>query len=83
MADKKPVGKITHFFPKINVAVVELEDTLTVADRICIEGPHTLIEQSVDSMQIDRKEIPRAGKGQSVGLKVNGKVREKDLVYKL
>lgn len=83
MADRKPVGKIAHFFPKISVAVVELDDALNVGDTISIEGPTTMLEQPVRSMQVDKKDIPTAGSGDSIGLKVDDRVREKDLVYKL
>ena len=77
------VGKIAHFFSKINVAVVELTDTLSVDDRIRIQGPTTDFEQTVDSMQIEHAIVKTATKGQSVGLKVKDKVREKDTVYKV
>jgi putative protease len=77
------VGKIAHFFSKINVAVVELTDTLSVGDRIRIQGPTTDFEQTVDSMQIEHATVKTATKGQSVGLKVKDKVHEKDTVYKV
>ena len=83
MVEKKPIGKITHFFTKVGVAVVELSDDLSVEERISIEGPNTHIEQSVESMQIEKKDIQHAERGQAIGLKVNGQVREKDVVYKL
>ena len=76
------IGHITHFFPKINVAVVELTLPLAVGDRILIKGPATDFEQTVDSMQIDRKAIPRAEGGQSIGLKVSQIIKVKDVVYK-
>ncbi|MCW4003179.1 MAG: translation elongation factor-like protein [Candidatus Bathyarchaeota archaeon] len=76
------IGLITHFFSKINVAVVELTLPLSVGDHILIKGPMTDFEQTVDSMQIDRKAIQRAQGGQSIGLKVTQPVREKDVVYK-
>jgi putative protease len=76
------VGRITHFFTKISVAVVELKAPLAVGDRIVIKGPLTDFEQVVDSMQIEHKNVTRAGAGQSIGLKVAQRVREKDVVYK-
>ena len=77
------VGKIAHFFSKIDVAVVELTDSLSVGDRIHIQGPTTDFEQTVDSMQIEHANVKTATKGQSIGLKVKDKVREKDTVYKV
>jgi putative protease len=76
------IGHIIHFFPKISVAVVELSLPLSVGNRILVKGPTTDFEQTVDSMQIDKKAIERAEGGQSVGLKVNQPVKEKDVVYK-
>ena len=76
------IGCITHYFPKISVAVVELTLPLSVGDRLLIKGPLTDFEQTVDSIQIDRKEIKRAEGGQSVGLKVAQLTRQKDVVYK-
>ena len=76
------VGRITHFFPKINVAVVELKAALAVGDRILVKGPNTDFEQTVDSMQIEHKNVDRAEAGQSIGLKVADRVRETDVVYK-
>jgi hypothetical protein len=76
------IGKITHFFAKINVAVVKLMLPLSVGDRVQIKGPQTDFEQIVDSMEIDRKAIQRAEGGQSIGLKLAQTVHEKDVVYK-
>jgi len=77
------VGKVTHFFSKINVAVVDLTTTLSVGDHIRIQGPTTDFEQTVDSMQIEHQDVKTAKKGQSIGLKVKERVREKDTVYKI
>jgi putative protease len=76
------IGQVKHFFSKINVAVIELTLPLSVGDQILIKGPSTDFEQSVYSMQIDRKEIQRAEGGQSVGLKLMQLAKEKDVVYK-
>ena len=76
------IGHITHFFSKINVAVLELTAPLAVGDHILVKGPTTDFEQVVDSMQIEHANIPRAEAGQSIGLKMAQPVRERDVVYK-
>jgi len=76
------VGRVTHYFTKISVAVVELKAPLAVGDRIVIRGPTTNFEQIVESMQIEHKNVQRAEAGQSIGLKVAQRAREKDIVYK-
>jgi translation elongation factor EF-Tu-like GTPase len=82
MEGRQEVGRITHFYPKILVAIVELQLPLKVGDKITIMGPTTHLEQSVESMQVEHKAITSAGLGQSIGLKVAGRVREADTVYK-
>jgi len=76
------VGRIMHFFSKISVAVVELTAPLAVGDRILVKGPSTDFEQAVESMQIEHKNLQRAEAGQSIGLKLAQRAREKDAVYK-
>ena len=76
------VGQIIHFFSKIDVAIVELRLALAVGDRIAIKGPNTDFEQTVESMQIDRKSITQAEAGQSIGLKLFQPAKERDAVYK-
>ncbi len=81
--EKKLIGKVSHYYGHISVAVVDLTDTLSVGDRISIEGSSTNVQQTVDSMQIEHKEIQTAKKGDSIGLKVSDRVRENDNVYKI
>ena len=76
------IGRITHFFTKISVAVIELTAPLAVGDTIVIKGPTTDFEQIVDSMQIEHSNVQRAEAGQSIGLRVAQRVRENDMVYK-
>jgi putative protease len=76
------IGSITHFFSKINVAIVKLTLPLSVGDRILIKGPLTDFSQNVESIQIDRKDIQRAEGGQNIGLKLMQLAKEKDVVYK-
>jgi len=79
----KEVGRVTHYFTRISVAVVELSDKLSIGDRILIQGATTNFEQTVQSMQIEHKNITTAEAGQSIGLKVEQRVREGDRVYKI
>ena len=81
MPEKKEIGKIKHFFDKISVAVIELNDSLKVGDKISIEGHDNVVEQIVDSMQVEHKPIEEAKSGDMVGLKTSGPVKENDKVY--
>jgi len=80
----KLVGKVTHYFSKIGVAVIELEDTLRVGDRIrIVGGVETDFEQTIKSMEIEHEKVEVAKKGDAIGLEVDQKVREGYKVYKL
>jgi hypothetical protein len=78
----KPVGRVTHYFPKIGVAVVALSDDLKQGEEIRFAGAHTNFKQLVASMQIEHKTIPAATKGQEIGLKVDRDVKVGDQVLK-
>ena len=80
-ATKTPIGKVTNYYSKINVAVVELSAPLKKGDEIAIEGTTTEFTQTVESMQIDRQDIDSAKAGQDIGLKVKDRVRIGDTVY--
>ncbi len=76
------VGKVTHYFSRIGVAVLDLQSPLTDGDELHIVGPVTEVEGSVESMEIQHRHVGRAFPGDDVALKVNGQVREGDQVYK-
>lgn len=82
MADFK-VGKITHYYDKIGVAVVELTGNLAVGDTIKISGHGREFNQEVTSMQIEHENVQTAKKGQTVGLRVDEGAKESDEVYKV
>ena len=82
--EEKKVARITHFFDKIGVAVMKIEDSsISVGETIHIKGSTTDFEQEISSMQIDHSEVEQADPGQSVGIKLDKKAREQDLVYKI
>lgn len=83
MEEKKLIGKVTHYYDKLGVAIIELTDEIEYGDDISIEGPTTNIQQPVDSMQIEHKPVKIAHHGDAVGLKVKDKVRPGDVVYKI
>ena len=64
------VGKVTQYFAKINVAVIELDETLSVGDIISYQTPDGPYEQIVTSMEIDRQPIFKAEPGDDIGMKL-------------
>lgn len=81
LAEEREVGKITHYYTKIMVAVIELSDTLKVGDIIHIKGATTDFTQPVESMQIEHEQVKEASAGESIGLKVKEHVRQHDKVF--
>jgi len=79
MAEKE-TGIVSTYFSHAEVAAIKLAGKLKVGDRIHIKGHTTDFEQLVDSMQIDRKDVKEAKKGDEVGIKVNDRVRPNDKV---
>lgn len=80
----KLIGKVTHYFSKIGVAVIELSASLSIEDTIrIVGGESTDFEQTIDSMEMEHEKIEKAKKGDSVGIKVKEKVREGYKVYKV
>jgi translation initiation factor IF-2 len=76
-----PVGRIVHYYPRINVGIVELTDgEINLGDVIHVQGKQTNLVQPVDSLQIDHQNISHADKGRRVGIKVKDKVRNRDQV---
>jgi|UniRef100_A0A7C4TIF3 putative protease len=81
---EKLVGRVTHYFNKIGVAVIEIiDDEISIGDTIHIKGHSTDFKQIVNSMQIEHKPVEKAKKGESIGMKVDSVVHEKDQVYKI
>ena len=75
------MGKVTKYFPKVEVAGVKLVSDLAVGDDIIVIGNTTgIIKSKVESLEFDRKPITKAVKGQEVGLKISS-VRTNDEVY--
>jgi len=79
---KDLLGTITHYFPKVRAAVIKLKAPLKIGDTIKIKGHTTDFTQTITSMQIDRVPISAAKPGQEIGLLVNSRVRQHDLVLK-
>ncbi|MBI2628776.1 translation elongation factor-like protein [Candidatus Pacearchaeota archaeon] len=77
----KEIGKITHYFDNIGVAVIQLKGNLKVGDKIHVKGTTTDFTQEVDSMQVNHKPIQTAKKGDDVGMQVSERVRPNDKVF--
>lgn len=77
------VGKVTHYFGRIGVAVVKLSAPLSQGDTIHFREKSTDFMQPVESMQIEHQPVREAKAGDEVAIKVADRVREGDEVYKI
>jgi len=78
------VGEITHYFPHVKAGVIKIgAGTISAGDTIYIKGHTTSFEQKIKSMQVNHAPVENASKGQEIGIKVKGRVRRGDKVYKL
>jgi putative protease len=84
MAEEVKIGTVSHYFGKVNVAAIDLTDgDLAVGDTIHIKGHTSDFTEKVESMQIDRVDVPKAEKGQGVGIRVSEHARVGDEVFKV
>jgi len=82
--ERKKIGIVSNYFAKISVAAVEITDgTVSVGDTLHFYGHTTDFESTVVSIQMEHKPVTDAKKGESVGIKVPERVRERDRVYKI
>jgi hypothetical protein len=78
------IGKVTHFYDKIGVCVIELAADLGVGDVIkFVRGGEDLFEQKVDSLQIEHEKVKHAKSGEIVGLKTKKPVKEGADVFRM
>ncbi|HUU60882.1 MAG TPA: EF-Tu/IF-2/RF-3 family GTPase [Acidimicrobiia bacterium] len=78
------VGSVTHFFNKAGVIAIEMsEGELKVGDTIRVVGHLTDFTEAVTSLQIEHEQKEVVKKGDLVGIKVAGKARPGDDVYRV
>ncbi len=81
MAKDKPIGKVTHWYDKIGVAVVKLNGALKAGDKIKVKRGETEFEDTVASLQLEHEDIKAGKKGQEVAVKLNQQAKEGSEVY--
>jgi len=81
---KLKIGKVTHYYDKIGVAIIELDANLANGDKIkFVRGGEDLFEQEVKSMQIEHDKVDSAKKGDVVGLKADKEIKDGAEVFKV
>ena len=76
MAKEKEIGKVTHWYDKISVAVIKLSSALSVGDTVKIRHGEDEFEATIDSMQIDHENVEKGKKGDEIAVKLPQKAKE-------
>ena len=80
---EKQIGEVTNYFKNVGAAAIRLSAPLKVGDKIKIKSAEKEVVIKVESMQIDRKPVKEAKKGDEIGLLVSEPVHKENKVYKL
>lgn len=73
---EKEIGKVTHWYDKIGVAVVGLKSGLKVGDKVKVTRGDEEYEDTVTSMQLNHEEVSSAKKGDDAAIKLSQKAKE-------
>jgi len=77
------IGKVTHYYNKAMVVVIDLKKPISAGDTIKIKRGEEEFEQKVESMQIDHKNVEKAKKGDEIAIKVDQPTKEGAEIYKV
>jgi len=75
------IGRVTHFYGHLCVAVLQLDRALKLGDKIHILGHTTDFEQRVTSIEVEHHPVVWVKPGDHVAIRVIEPVREHDVIY--
>ncbi len=76
------IGRVTHYYDKIGVAVVEaMNQPLKVGDVVKISGHDQEFNQTIDSLQVEHEKVKELAPGETGGLKTAKPVKAGDMLY--
>lgn len=78
---EKEIGQVTHYYNRIAVAVLNLQEGLKIGDEIRIVGHTTDFSQQIESLEINHRQVQSVGAGADVALAVDSRVRRGDKVF--
>ena len=70
------IGEVSKYFNHVSAAAIKLTKPLKIGDTIIFKGGEAEFQQKVESMQINRKPVKEAKKGDEIGIIVKEKVRK-------
>ncbi|MFP8879402.1 MAG: hypothetical protein VCE43_07990 [Myxococcota bacterium] len=78
------IGVVLHYYPRVGAAIISVSrGTLQTGDMLHFRGHTTDFYQPVDRMEVDHQPVEVVSAGQTVGVHVNRRVREGDLVMRV
>ena len=82
MSQNQKLGRVSHYYNRIGVAVIDLEAPLRVGDTIKFaRGGEDLFQQEVESMQLEHEAVQVAKNGDAVGVQTKEEVKNGAEVY--
>jgi hypothetical protein len=77
------IGRVTHYFSHLSVAVLRLDENLKLGDRLHFFGHSTDFIQTVTSMEVNHHSVLAVEPGDDVAIKVIEPVHVHDVVYRV
>ena len=78
------IGRVSDYFAKVGVAGIEITNgELIKGDTIHITGHTTDFTLVIESIQIEHEQVERAKTGDSIGIKLEDRVRANDKVFRV
>ena len=77
------IGKVTHYYNHLGVAVITLTDGLKLGDKIHIVGHTTDFTQRVASMEVEHHSVIWIKPGDQAAVRVVAPVHENDVVLRV
>ncbi len=77
------VGRVSHYFSRVQVAVVKLSGEVKLGDVLHFQGHTTDFQQEITSMEIEHARVEQGTPGEEVAIQVNDRVRKGDEVYRV
>ncbi len=82
--DEQLIGRVTHYFPQIEVAAIAVEHgELRMDDTIRVIGHTSNFTQKIHSMEMDYAPVTVAGPGDLVAVQVAERARVNDQIYRI
>ena len=81
MVKNNSIGKITHWYDKISVAVIKLDQALQIGDKIKIKHGDQEFEDTVTSMELNHQPVQSGKKGQEIAIKLAQKAGENSEIF--